>query len=134
VRPLWLARLWLTVGWGLIVSVVTLSLMPKPPISQVLGSDKLAHGLAYLVLMNWFVLLYARSAEMRLALLFIGMGVTLELLQGLTPERSFELADMLADGTGVMLGWLLARAVDGDWLVKIDRGLARAAGMELHDE
>ncbi|RZA07387.1 MAG: VanZ family protein, partial [Proteobacteria bacterium] len=36
-------------------------------------------------------------------------GGLIEVLQSLTPDRSAEWADLLADGIGLGVGWLLAR-------------------------
>lgn len=99
-------RLWLSLGWLLVAGVCYLSLTPRPP--QVdLGIhffDKLSHFTAYAVMMGWFMQLYpARRTRLWYALGFIGMGISIEFLQGMGTARLFELADMLANSLGVFV-------------------------------
>ncbi len=97
-RPFWLAA-----AWSLLVVVLTLSLMPKPPaLPDVAFSDKYGHLLAYGSLMFCFGQLYPR--RWLVALLLVVMGVGVEFLQQLT-GRWFELADMLANTLGVLSLW-----------------------------
>ncbi|MCP4698130.1 MAG: VanZ family protein [Gammaproteobacteria bacterium] len=105
--PLRYSRLWLSIGCLLTGLVVYLSLTSNPPDMAVPGGDKLGHFLAYGTLMGWFVLLFPRPIYPRLALFFILMGVSLEVLQGMGGYRSFEYLDMLANTGGVLLGWSL---------------------------
>ncbi len=103
--------LWIGIGWLIAATIFWLSLTPASPTigNGWAGADKVQHGLAYFVLTGWFVQLY-RSWPPRLfyAALFIAMGVGLEFLQGLGGSRHFEVADMLANATGVLLGLALA--------------------------
>jgi len=102
-------RLWLVVGWVLVLLVVYLSLTPSPievPIEQ---GDKFSHALAYLVLMSWFANFYETPIQRAgLALGFILLGVGLEFVQRWTGYRSFDVIDMVAGTAGVVLGWVLA--------------------------
>ena len=102
-------RLWLVLGWMLVLLVVYLSLTPAPIALEIHQGDKFSHALAYLVLMSWFANLYETPVE-RISLTagFIAMGITLEFVQGLVGYRSFEVADMGAGAAGVASGWLLA--------------------------
>ena len=102
--------LWLALG-GLWIAIVVLgSLMPGPPTPITFDqSDKLSHALAYAWLMLWFCQLYAGTRRrFALALALIALGVALEFLQNLTPDRTYDLLDMAANTGGVLLGWLLA--------------------------
>ena len=105
-------RLWLTLGWLLVTSVWYLSLTPKPPQID-LGIDffdKISHFLAYATMMGWFMQLYhARRTRMVYALGFVCMGIVIEYLQGMGPDRLFEYADMLANSLGVLAAWLFIR-------------------------
>jgi len=98
--------LWLTLGWLLIASVWYLSLMPQPPQID-LGIDffdKISHFTAYAVMMGWFMQLYqATRTRLFYALGFICMGIAIEYLQGMGPDRLFEYADMLANTLGVVV-------------------------------
>jgi len=93
-------------GWGLVATLVWLSLTPQPPQVDLEQGDKLGHLIAYGGLMYWFCLLYVRK-QVRAAYAagFIAMGIAIEFLQGWTGYRSFEVVDMVADTAGVALGW-----------------------------
>jgi len=71
--------------------------------------DKVEHLLAYGTLTFWFCVLY-RPLRVRAfyAAGFIAMGIALEFVQGWLGYRSFEVADMVANAVGVILGWTLA--------------------------
>lgn len=105
-----LDKLWLSLGWLLIVLTVFLSLMPSlPQVMDFNQGDKLEHLLAYTILMLWFAQIFKRRLHLRVGLGFIAMGISLELLQGLSGYRAFEYSDILANTTGVFFGWLLAK-------------------------
>ena len=95
----------------LIFTVIFLSLMPKPP--EIMGfnaGDKVSHLIAYASLMFWFGQLYISTRHhIILAFLFGLLGIVIEVLQGLSGFRFFDYADMLANCTGVLLGWWLTR-------------------------
>jgi glycopeptide antibiotics resistance protein len=59
--------------------------------------------------MIWFCQIYA-SQRIRLfhGIAFLAMGVGLEVLQGLSGLREYDVTDMLANGVGVAAGWLAA--------------------------
>ena len=84
------------------------TLVPASALPNVLVDDKLAHGMAFLVLMSWFCGVF----EMRFSPLVAGallcLGILIELAQSKLAYRSAELADGLADLAGVGLGWTLA--------------------------
>jgi glycopeptide antibiotics resistance protein len=65
--------------------------------------------LAYALLMFWFCQLYLNKILYGAG--FIAMGVALEVLQGMSGLRSYEMLDMLANAAGVILGWLAARVL-----------------------
>lgn len=94
-----------------VATVFYLSLMPQPPQPVDLWNiDKLEHALAYGLLMLWFCQVYRqRLARIVLALLLAAMGIAIEYVQGATGYRTFDFADMLANVTGVMVGWAWAR-------------------------
>lgn len=102
---------WLVLGWCWAVMIFYLSLMPHPPEPvHFWSADKLEHALAYALLMLWFCQVYRQRRGRRLlAVLLVAMGVIIEYLQRETGYRTFEYTDMLADFTGVMVGWAWAR-------------------------
>jgi len=93
----------------MIAAVVVLSLIPLD-VDLAEHGDKLAHFIAYGSLAFWFgMLIDGRGRQLGVALAFAAMGVALEFLQGLTDYRSFEIADMIANAIGAMVGWGLAQ-------------------------
>lgn len=106
-----LRKPWLVLGWLWVAVLAYLSLTPNPPEPvRFLYADKLEHALAYCLLMLWFSQVYVRRTQrLFAAALLVAMGIAMEFLQGMTGYRSFEYADMLANSTGVLLGWAWAR-------------------------
>jgi glycopeptide antibiotics resistance protein len=126
-HPFRFAKFWLTVGWLLVALVVFLSLWPEPP--QPLDfaqSDKFAHVIAYIVLMLWFANIYPlRPHHLRLSVGFLAMGISLELLQGLSAHRTFSYIDIVANGFGILIGLALAKTHLSTCLFRLDTWLLR---------
>jgi hypothetical protein len=102
----------LGLGWGWAAAIVWLSLTPTGPQVDVAYGDKLGHFGAYGLLMLWFALLYpAWPVRARYMIGFIAMGMGLEFLQGVLGHRVFDVVDMLANATGVLLGAAASLAV-----------------------
>ena len=116
-------------GWVLILLVVYLSLSPEPPeLIEFQQGDKLGHLVAYLSLMLWFANIYpGRNQQISLTAAFLAMGAILESLQALIGHRTFQYSDMVANGVGVFLGWLLAKTWFGTFLAKLDKSLVRVS-------
>ena len=104
-------KLWLLVGWSLILVVIGLSLMSSPPpLPSIDYNDKIGHLLAYFVLMGWFAQLYHAPKQRLIYLVgFILLGGILEILQSLGGVRQGEWADLIADSAGVLLAWQLTK-------------------------
>jgi VanZ family protein len=103
----------------MVIAVIILSLMPVPPPIAYQVSDKSQHFIAYFVLMAWFLQLAAtRQQRLGWLLLFLGLGVAIEYLQGASGYRFFEVADMVANSLGAISAWLLVP-------LGLDRLLAR---------
>ncbi len=104
---------WSWLGFGLVwvIAIFYFSLMPHPPQPMHFwGADKLQHALTYCLLMLWFSQVYRqRKSRLVLAMVLVAMGISIEYLQGETGYRLFEYADMLANVTGVVVGWVWAR-------------------------
>ncbi len=107
--------LWLSIGWGLILMVIYLSLFaafnPTPGIDH---SDKVNHLIAYGTLILWFAQGLKGQPRLYSGIAFIAMGILIEILQPLT-GREFSYLDMLANSGGVLLGYLIASR-GGDFL------------------
>lgn len=87
------------------------------------GSDKLAHGLAYLVFGGVAALATgSRSSGALLAVLF---GISDEIHQSYVPGRSPEIWDLVADSIGALIGAFLA-----PWLVRYPWRRRRDANVE----
>lgn len=104
-------RIWIILGWLLVLTVIYLSLTPKPPPTGMNFGDKIGHFAAYASLMGWWHQI-DRNAY-RLALIFVLMGLTLEILQSLSGFRQGDIFDMAANTVGVGIGWFAARYAAG---------------------
>ncbi len=118
-----LRTIWLVLGVLWITTVFYISLTPNPPDPvRFLNADKLEHALTYCLLMLWFAQVYQlRRQRLHVALALVAMGVSMEFLQGMTGYRSFEYADMLANATGVLLGWAWASTAAGMAGIALER-------------
>lgn len=98
---LWLAG-WLGLAW---LMLTPLSGLPSVP-------DKLAHFGVYLV-MSGFSLSFCTSQRGLFAVMLLTLlaGSGLEYAQGFVPGRSFEPADIAANGAGTLAGYLLAASL-----------------------
>ena len=123
-------RIWLLLGWGMVFSVLVLSLVPMD-VDIPKGGDKIAHFIAYGSMSFWFGMLFTgRARQLAIAIAFAAMGVAIEFLQGLTDYRTFEVADMVANAIGATLGWGLAQTPLGnalDWAERLISWLTRKA-------
>ncbi|MCC5795601.1 MAG: VanZ family protein [Chromatiales bacterium] len=106
---------WMALGVLLLCSVLFLALMPGSEAPSIGLSDKLLHLLTFAVLMAWFAGLVPTARHWQLALLLLTYGILIELLQAFTPDRQAELADVLADAAGILLGWAGARLGLARW-------------------
>lgn len=98
--------------WLLGIAVfVAMALMPSlPPMPQ--GFDKILHAGAFLSLMVWPVLTFAeRRTLIGVAIALVAAGAGVEGLQSLIPGRESSSADMLANLTGISLGFVLGMAL-----------------------
>lgn len=98
--------------WVLSIALVAyLSLSPQIDLPfDFRGIDKVYHSLAYLWLAA-IPFLGFQSIKIALAgaLLMIPFGIGLEYAQDYVPGRFFSVADMVANGTGVLLGMALGK-------------------------
>ena len=120
-------RAWVLLGWGMVVAVVVLSLIPLDFDLQE-GRDKVAHFVSYGSMTFWFAMLFRGWArQLGVALAFAAMGVAIEYLQRMTGYRTFDVADMIANGIGAALGFGLVQTPLGRALDWTERLLARLA-------
>jgi VanZ family protein len=109
-RSLRFRYLWLFGGLCLVGFVLYSTLMPSSSVTVSLLNDKVAHALAFLILMVWFCGVFKLRFVPLVAVALLLLGVLIELLQQQLTYRSAELADGLADIAGIGLGWVLAAA------------------------
>ncbi|MCV6604987.1 MAG: VanZ family protein [Porticoccaceae bacterium] len=64
----------------------------------------------YLFCLGWWGWFFNRNCW-PLALLLLGYGIAIELLQSLTGYRSMEMFDLMANVAGIGLGWLLIKMI-----------------------
>ena len=128
--PLRYPKVWLTLGWLLVVGVIFGSLMPAAWVREVTPavSDKLMHFGAYFLLMVWFAGLYPRSKHVLIAVGLVALGTALDILQGTaTRTRSFELLDIAADAIGIVVALVLAAWLLEGWCLRLERLTTRSA-------
>ena len=95
--------------WLFLLVLVYLSLSPIPPVTpDIQSSDKLVHAAAYGLLFALAVKAYnSRLPLWALAAATMAFGVSIEWAQSLTGYRYAESLDMVANGIGIALVWLL---------------------------
>ena len=114
--------LWLAIAWSLVAAVVYLSLVRLDVPLPAEGGDKYAHIAAYAVLMLWFAQIYTdQRSRIVTAIGLAALGVALEFLQSYTGYRTFDYADMVANVTGVALGWMIAPPRTPNVVFRIER-------------
>jgi len=119
-------KLWLIIGYLLIVLVVFLSLTSSPvEIDTGLPyQDKLFHTIAYFLLTFWFMqIFHIRHHVVRWMIFFLCLGLLLEYLQGFDPNRYSEIGDMAANALGVVVAVALARTPLRYTLVRLEQYL-----------
>ena len=86
-----------------------------PPLEIFNWWDKAQHAIAFGTLAVLAALAYPEASRLRIALLLIGQGVLIEVLQYYGGYRFGDWQDAVADGVGVLLGmWGVA------WLIRVE--------------
>jgi VanZ family protein len=118
---------WLTGGWLLVLGVIVGSLVPGDMLRAITISDKVMHAGTYFLLMVWFAGLFPRTRLLLIAVTLIGLGIALDVAQGGTATRTFDLLDILADAVGVAVGLVLSVVLLGGWCQRVERLFAVGA-------
>ena len=121
-------KLWLFIGYALIALVVYLSLTSSPVHidTELPYQDKLLHVLAYFGLTFWFLQIYhIRRHRFVWVVIFTGLGLLLEVLQGFDPNRYSEAGDMLANALGVVAAVMLSTTRLRFMLANFERRVTR---------
>ncbi len=99
---------WFVLGIVLTLFVVYLSLadITMPQVPSTIG-DKINHLIAYGVLAGWFGQLFTtHQKRIVIAIILVLLGIVMEVLQGMTAHRFFDLLDTVANTLGVLVGML----------------------------
>ena len=123
-RPLRFGYWWLGGGIVLVAYVLYLTLAPGVR-GPVYVDDKLAHFLAFAALMSWFCGVFRPRVFPLVALLLVGLGVGIEMLQAQLTYRTAEVADAMFDFGGILLAWVLAVVGLGRWAELIESRVLR---------
>jgi len=122
VLPLLYGRLWLVIGWLLVIATISGSLVPASALPNIGVSDKIQHGLAYLLMLVWFAGIYRRERYPVIALGLFLLGVGIEWLQSMMMQgREKALDDVIANAVGLGLGWILALTWLGGWAQRVEQ-------------
>ncbi|MBE9516130.1 MAG: VanZ family protein [Proteobacteria bacterium] len=100
-RNVWLGLAWLWVAVVIYLSLTTISIP-----TVISWQDKAGHIGLYAILMWWFMQLYHKRHYWIIALGLLLLGAALEFGQSFHPMRHMDYHDMIANGAGVLLGWM----------------------------
>lgn len=116
---------WMICGIIYTLMIILGSLIKVPAVDVgIQYNDKLIHFMAYFILAGWFMQLYQQqSTRMQIVLLSLGLGLLLELMQGIISYRSFEWIDALANTLGALSAYLLSGTVFSSMLKFFDHKL-----------
>ena len=101
--------------WVCFLAINILALSPAPylpPLEIINWWDKAEHAIAFAVLAELAVLAalaYPEASRLRIALLLMGQGVLIEVLQYYGGYRFGDWQDAVADGVGVLVGLVVVR-------------------------
>ena len=119
--PLKHARLWLALGWAMVLVAVVVCLVPGHDLPDTGLSDKTEHFVCYATLMSWFAGIYPRSRYVVIAALLLAMGIGIEFAQGaMHLGRMADVRDVVANSIGIVIGLGLSLAGLGKWAQWID--------------
>jgi VanZ family protein len=115
-------RLWLVVGWLLIIGALVANLMPAHDLPTMGGiSDKTEHIVGYAVLSLWFAGIYPRSRYPMIGVALLVMGIVIEGLQGAMHwGRQADIHDVYANTIGIVAGLTLALIWLGGWAMRVE--------------
>ena len=103
-----------------LIGVFALALLPTSSVESItVGWDKANHVLAFAVLAGLGRFAYPGRALALLAGLLV-YGALIELAQGMTPDRTAQHSDIVADAVGIAIGWGVSAALRwGGGLVRV---------------
>jgi VanZ family protein len=115
-------RLWLVIGWILIVLAIIVNVVPAHDLPKMGGvSDKVEHALGYSVLALWFAGIYPKSRYPMIGVGLLVMGIVIEGVQGaMNVGRQADLRDVYANTLGIVCGLTLALVWLGGWAQRVE--------------
>lgn len=117
-------RLFLVIGWLLVLLTIAGSLSPVMPRVGISPGDKVMHFLAYFSLTIWFAGLYPRKRLWMIALAFFLMGAALEMLQGaLTATRDMDVVDLGVNTLGIVMACVFGLLGLSAWAIRLEAWL-----------
>lgn len=120
-------RAWLAMG-GLMLSIVfAVSINTLPSILvAIMMHDKIAHALAYAMLMVWFSQIFRHDVTRMLLVIGLTLfGLGMEFIQGFVPGRQLDYADMVANTVGITCSWAFSYTWVGNIFVKVEETYCR---------
>jgi len=105
---------WLTLGWAMVITLIFLSLaqIQAPQLnSEFIAADKLYHFIAYFGLMFWFAQITPPKNRWFIGINLLTMSLLIEIIQPYT-GRNGDLYDLLANGLGILVAWLISFKAD----------------------
>ena len=128
--PLRFRRTWVVIGWALVALAIYGSLTGNAVVTHSSINDKVMHAGTYATLSLWFAGIYPRSRYAVIAAGLFGMGITMELLQGVMREgRMKDVHDVMANTLGIGIGLAVATWWLGGWAQRLERLLTPKAEM-----
>jgi VanZ family protein len=127
VQSLRYRKFWLMAGMLIVGVTLYFALAPENrTLTVAFLSDKFFHALAFFILMIWFSGLFRTRYLPYVAISLLAYGGLIELVQSRLPYRTAEIADLIFDLGGILLGWAVARAGLQKWTVKLEDWVAGA--------
>lgn len=124
----WVRTVWFACGLALCAIFLYGCLMPNPPSAPGIPHfDKFEHAFAFVVMGAWFGALF-RRAPVRVLVALSLFGAATEVLQWASGYRCGDPLDWGADTAGVVIGLALVRFTGVDWVARVERRVAAAAG------
>ncbi len=123
---MWIRYLWPAILWSLIILFITLTPGEKLPEVGIFQVDKVVHFFVFGLLMflaaygleRFFSLRKQQLNVVRIAVMYsTGLGIMVEILQLFVPNRSFSLADIVANTIGTGIGYFIFRYVKKKFLL-----------------
>ncbi|MDH4030465.1 MAG: VanZ family protein [Chromatiales bacterium] len=87
------------------------------------SSDKVWHAISYGALTLWFCGVYARDRVWAIGIAAFCLGLLLEVSQSFTETRYAEIADLMANLSGIIAALFMARMGADRWCAMVESAL-----------